>query len=297
MVAAGAIVVGARTMPEQLRVHERTSAETLRAARDHAAEDRRWQREADAAGEGRRLRRRAGARGVRRGGQRHSSVSVGDRILSSGSRCGAPERRASRESPAGAGSRCPRWSNLNVDGEGRYVDRLEAMLRPSCSSVPNESNRNELRFTGCVGSGLAVDIHVSALPRGQPSATADHGMADKIPRPPCLDAAMFLQTVPPYVLLTRTDRAISQRTVAESRLVEACGGSRPQPHAASLTIWPCGSTHQVLPRDVDVMLLCACSTRRPTRTGWHGGQHSGSSSRASPLDSARTMTPTPCRIG
>lgn len=46
-VAAGAIVMGARTMREQLRVHERTSAETLRGARDNAAEDRRWQREAD----------------------------------------------------------------------------------------------------------------------------------------------------------------------------------------------------------------------------------------------------------
>lgn len=47
IVAAGAIVVGARTMRKQLRMHERTSAETLRAARDQLAEDRRWQREAD----------------------------------------------------------------------------------------------------------------------------------------------------------------------------------------------------------------------------------------------------------
>lgn len=47
LVAAGAVVVGARTMRELLRVHEGTSTETLRAAHDSAAEDRRWQREAE----------------------------------------------------------------------------------------------------------------------------------------------------------------------------------------------------------------------------------------------------------
>ncbi|MDT0263212.1 hypothetical protein [Jatrophihabitans lederbergiae] len=46
-VAAGAIVVGARNLREQLQVHESTSADVLRGARDNAAEDRRWQREAD----------------------------------------------------------------------------------------------------------------------------------------------------------------------------------------------------------------------------------------------------------